>query len=564
VNIFGTAGRNRIHIVSGIVLATFVTGHFSNHALGLVSIDAMEVTRHSLNLVWRSWPGTILLYGALLLHFTMALDALYRRQSLNMPASEAIKIFFGLSLPLLLVFHVVGTRVAFSLSGHDKTYPEVVYALWSSPLLGVRQVAALIVAWTHGCLGMWFWLRGRPWFERFAAFFHMAAVVIPVLALLGFYSSARVVMHMDPPPIPEFNAATSGERLWEIQRALYIGFVVLIGGVLLAKIVPRKGLIHIRYHGGRVAAVTPGFSVLEASRSVGIPHASICGGRGRCSTCRIRIVDGGDNQPPPTEREKLTLASIGAPKDVRLACQLRPDHDLTVMPLIDAASLAGAGRLQPDASFSTGLERQVVALFCDIRGFTQLSEQKLPYDVVFLLNRYFALVGEAVESAGGVVDKFIGDGAIALFGLNTSFEDASRAALVAAVKVAEGIRLLNRSFRSELDAPLRIAMGLHGGPAIIGRIGYGKANSLTAVGDTINTASRLEGLAKQHDAELAVSALLVEKAGFSFEGQERQNLAIRGRSATLETWIIGRVADIAPQVENRQPADMLAAERRPV
>lgn len=555
VRIVNSATRNRVQLASGIVLAAFIVSHFGNHALGLVSIDAMEAARHVFSAIWRSWPGTVLLYGALLTHFALALDSLNRRHSLRMPASEAIKIVLGLSLPFLLVFHVVGTRVAFTLTGHEKTYPEIVYALWSSPTLRTLQSVALIVAWTHGCLGMWFWLRGRRWFERFAPFFHMAAIVVPVLALLGFYAAARDVMDWDPPPIPAFDALANPRTLWIIQQALYAGFVLLIGGTLAIKALPQRGRIRIRYPGGKVVSVAPGFSVLEASRSAGIPHVSICVGRGRCSTCRVQVLQGGENLPPPGERERTTLESIAAPRDVRLACQLRPNHDVTVLPLVDAGGLVTDGRLRPDAAFSTGQERQVVALFCDLRGFTQLSEQKLPYDVVFLLNRYFAVVGGAVESSGGVVDKFIGDGAISLFGLVTPFGEACRQALATAVKLAAGIEELNRSFSAELDVPLRIAMGLHGGPAIIGRIGHGKATQLTAVGDTINTASRLEGLAKQHDVELAVSAEIVEQAGFSFAGQERQSLAIRGRAASLETWIIPKAAAIEPYLsqQSRQP-----------
>jgi adenylate cyclase len=406
---------------------------------------------------------------------------------------------------------------------------------------------------------MWFWLRGRPWFERATPFFHMLAIVIPLLALLGFYTSARVVSHMAPPHGQPVAASANPRELATIQLMLYSVFSGLIGLTLLVKILPKKGSIRIRYPGDKVVTVGPGFSVLEASRSAGIPHVSICGGRGRCSTCRVQILQGAENQPPPGERERTTLDSIGAPRDVRLACQLRPNHDLTVLPLVDAEGLSQVNLLQPDTNSATGQERQVIALFCDLRGFTQLSEQKLPYDVVFLLNRYFAMVGEAVESSGGVVDKFIGDGAIALFGLQTSFQQASRQALTASVRLAAGIQTLNQSFSAELDAPLRIAMGLHGGPAIVGRIGYGRATSLTAVGDTINTASRLEGLAKLHDVELAVSADVVEQAGFSFAGQERQELAIRGRAATLETWIIRKAADIEPFLaQSALPEDVKA------
>lgn len=553
MSIINSATRNRLHLASGLVLATFILMHFSNHALGLVSVETMEAARHGFSAIWRSWPGTILLYGAIVTHFILALDAVNRRHSLHMPVGEALKILFGVSLPFLLIYHVVGTRVAFTLTGHEKTYPEIVYALWTSPSLLTVQTLALVLAWTHGCLGMWFWLRGRGWYERYAPFFHMGAIIIPVLALLGFYVTAQDVVDWDPAPIPDADAVANPRTLWMIQQALYAAFAVLIGGTLLIKLLPRRNRIRIRYPGGKTVPVAPGSSVLEASRSAGVPHLSICGGRGRCSTCRVQILQGLEDLPPPGERERMTLDSIAAPKDVRLACQLRPDHDVTVLPLVEAAGIVTDRRLQPVTPFATGQERQVVALFCDLRGFTQLSEQKLPYDVVFLLNRYFAMVGEAIESSGGVVDKFIGDGAISLFGIAAPYNDACRQALTATVKLAAGIEALSQSFAAELDAPLRIAMGLHGGPAIIGRIGHGKATSLTAIGDTINTASRLEGLAKQHDVELAVSAEIVAQAGFAFKSQQKQELSIRGRAATLETWIIPRAAAIQPYLQ-KQPA----------
>lgn len=90
-----------MHLVSGAILGTFVLAHFFNHSLGLISIEAMETARRGFNLIWHSLPGTVLLYGALLLHFVMALESIYRRQTLRMPAREALKIVFGLSLPFL-------------------------------------------------------------------------------------------------------------------------------------------------------------------------------------------------------------------------------------------------------------------------------------------------------------------------------------------------------------------------------------------------------------------------------------------------------------------------------
>jgi adenylate cyclase len=550
LKIVNSATRAKAQFMSGMVLAAFILGHFSNHALGLVSVEAMEAMRGQFNVVWRSWPGTVFLYGALFAHFGLALDALNRRRSLRMPASEAVKIATGIGLPFLILGHVVNTRVDFALSGYDKGYPEVLRALWSSTSGTIMQSIALAVAWAHGCLGIWFWLRGRSWYQRAAPLFHMLAIIIPVLALFGFYSAARTVEAVYLTHSRPLSAALDPELLAGIRLALYTGMLTLVGGTLLLKVIPRPGRISIRYPSGQTVSVIPGVSILEASRSAGIPHVSICGGRGRCSTCRVEIVHGVANRPEPDERERATLKSIRAPENVRLACQFRPHHDIAVLPLVEADGLAPMTR--PAQNTASGHERLVAALFCDLRGFTQLTEQKLPYDIVFLLNRYFTVVGEAVESSGGTIDKFIGDGAVALFGLETSFQQACQQALTAAVRLAKGIEALDRSFGIELGSPLKIAIGLHAGPAIIGKIGFGKATTLTAIGDTMNAASRLEGLAKEHNVELAVSADLVREAGYSFDGHERRELTIRGRAATLETWIIPRAAEIERALDASQ------------
>ena len=536
-----TTIKSRVHIISGLVLAVFIASHFANHALGIVSIDLMERGRHGFSLVWRSWPGTILLYGALLAHFLLALEALWRRGSLRMPLAEALKIGLGLALPVLIAEHVIATRLDYTITGFVRGYPEVLRAISVTTPTVIQYIVAVIVAWAHGCLGLWFWLRGRAWFQRYAPVFHMLAVVLPILALTGMFSGIRWALAMPRPPYDP--SSLTSATIYEIRNDFFIGFALIIGIIVLLKILPNKHRVRIRYPGGKVVAVDPGTSVLEASRSAGIPHVSVCGGRGRCSTCRVKVLDGLDGQPEAEGRELATLRSISAARDVRLACQLRPSHDLTVAPLVDAGSVPQIVRPAQDSA--AGQERMVAALFCDLRGFTQLSERKLPYDVVFLLNRYFATVGEAVQGAGGSVDKFIGDGAIALFGLETDLPQACRQALQAAVKLGEGIEELNASFRSELDTPLRIAIGLHAGPAIVGQMGHGKVSSLTAIGDTINTASRLEGLAKQRNVQLAVSADVVKIAGIALADHESEEIEIRGREARLETWIVPDVSDLA-------------------
>lgn len=188
-------------------------------------------------------------------------------------------------------------------------------------------------------------------------------------------------------------------------------------------------------------------------------HVSVCGGRGRCSTCRVRVIEGLVGQPAPEAAELATLSRIGAPENVRLACQFRPTHNVTVVPILDTDSLGIKTQLARQNG--GGRERRVAVLFCDLRDFTRIAEHKLPYDTVFLLNSYFEMVGEAVEGSGGVIDKFIGDGALAIFGLKTPLPEACRQALTAAARLSDGIRALNLTFEDELEQPLRLAIGLH-------------------------------------------------------------------------------------------------------
>ncbi|WP_424540322.1 2Fe-2S iron-sulfur cluster-binding protein, partial [Sinorhizobium medicae] len=146
---------------------------------------------------------------------------------------------------------------------------------------------------------------------------------------------------------------------------------------------PARGRIRIRYPDGRVAAVSLGFSVLEASRAAGIPHVSVCGGRGRCSTCRVRITQGLENQPAPEAAELATLTRIGAPENIRLACQFRPVHNVSVVPILNTDSIGV--KTQIARQNAGGRERRVAVLFCDLRDFTRIAEHRLPYDTVFLL-----------------------------------------------------------------------------------------------------------------------------------------------------------------------------------
>jgi adenylate cyclase len=241
----------------------------------------------------------------------------------------------------------------------------------------------------------------------------------------------------------------------------------------------------------------------------------------------VRIVQGVAFLPQSAPEEARVLRRLGAPPNVRLACQLRPTHPLSVVPLLPATESEGNGAAIEGAA--TEQEREIAILFADLRGFTRIAEHKLPYDVVFLLNRYFEVIGSAVERCGGVVNQFTGDGVMALFGVRTEIDEACRQALAAAGNMVSDLEELSRTLREELDAPLQMGIGIHAGPAVVGRMGRGVALYLTAVGDTVHVASRLQDLTKEYGCQLIISEPVARRAGLDVSRFPRHELTVRNR-----------------------------------
>ncbi|EJK86480.1 adenylate/guanylate cyclase domain-containing protein [Rhizobium sp. AP16] len=549
----------KFRLGSGLVIFSFVIMHLANHSLGLISLSAATEAQHWFMVVWRNPVGTVLFYGALIVHILLVLRMLYKRRTLVMPAGEAFQIVTGLLVPLLLIDHIIATRVVHEIYGYHDNYRAIVRGLWvTSPLNGVRQSIVLLIVWLHGCIGIHFWLRYRAWYTAIAPVMLSFAITLPVLALLGFAAMGKTVSHeaaqdderglrggyySDMRSLGEAGSMPGSQvsiTLWPYRAGFYGAFSMSILGLFAfrthRRLRERQHQVAIRYAGGEIVHAPRGFTVLEASRLGGIPHYSVCGGKGQCSTCRVQIIEGADNLPPPEGLEQKTLNRIGATPDVRLACQLRPTGNISVVPLLTPMAETAIPVYSQTAS--PGREREIVVFFCDLRHFTALTESRLPFDIVFLLNRYFAIVGRIVEENGGRMDKFIGDGAMALFGLRTTPKEANRQALKAAAEIVREIDKLSAELADDLAAPLEIAIGLHTGSAVVGSMGYGNVKNVTAIGDTVNVASRLESVAKEFNRTLVFSEPVAGLSGVDIAGIESREIAVRGRGEPLRVYIV--------------------------
>lgn len=543
------SGVRRIRLYSGLTLFAFVTTHLLNHALGLISLQAMEAGRWLFIAVWRNPVGSTLLLAAVLVHLGLAFWAIYLRRHLRMPLWQAVQLALGLFIPMVLVNHAVFTRAAAQAYDYQDSYTMLVLLFWHlRPELGVWQSVLLIAAWVHGCIGIHYALRMRPTYHRLAMVLYTLAILVPVLALLGFVQAGRYVAirAADPDWLRQtladalVPATLELAALAQTRDAILITLAVLLGLTLLARALRQwhesGRSVRIRYPDQRMVSVPKGFTVLEASRQAGIAHAAVCGGRGRCSTCRVRVDAPDGALPEPSADETRVLARVGAPANVRLACQLRPQQDIRVTPLMPP-SIAPALALTPGQVIA-GEERDVCVLFADLRGFTSLSERRLPYDVVFLLNRYFDAVGAAIEANAGVANQFTGDGVMALFGLQSGLAEGARDALRAAAAMQLAIENLSADLHEELAEPLRLGIGIHCGSTVVGHMGRGLATYLTAVGDVVNTASRLQDLTKQFQCQLVVSDPLARHAGLDVRGLRHEEITVRNRARAIGVVII--------------------------
>src|SRR6185503_18655619 len=243
-------------------------------------------------------------------------------------------------------------------------------------------------------------------------------------------------------------------------------------------------------------------------------------------------------------------ARVGtADPSIRLACQLRPNADLSFFQLFMPHMLSANAHASSPARI--GQERYLVSLFVDMRGSTQLAEKRLPFDTVFIVNRFLGAVSQAVIESGGRPNQFVGDGMLALFGLAAGRQQACRQALRAAAMIGANIDELNKFLEHDLREPIRFGIGINGGEVIVGDIGYRDHMVFTALGDAVNVAARLQDMTKALSCEVVVSDEVRANANVSADALPQHDVDIRGRN---EPMIVRTVADarVLPALVNEE------------
>jgi adenylate cyclase len=303
----------------------------------------------------------------------------------------------------------------------------------------------------------------------------------------------------------------------------------------------------------RDVEASAGDTILQAALRAGIRLTHACGSNARCSTCRVAILEGLDNCTPRNEAEQAIAEHLQFKPMIRLACQTQVVGPMSARRLVldDEDEEMAVESMSDPAAEAAGEERHVAILFVDIRGFTAFAERLLPYDVIHALNRYYHQIGRNVQRHGGVIDNYMGDGILTVFGLEETERVVSRA-LQAGLDILQAAEDMKPYFQALHGRSFDIGIGLHYGAVIVGSIGWGDYKRRTIVGDAVNFASRVEAANKTVGTNFLISEDAYSRAGHEVEVNQCPPWEIRGKTGVYQLYeVVGAKAH--PLVDGSSP-----------
>jgi len=271
-------------------------------------------------------------------------------------------------------------------------------------------------------------------------------------------------------------------------------------------------------------------NLLDKATEAGVSIAHLCGGRGLCSTCRVRIIEGEESLTERTTKESAMADRLEFPDEIRLACQTEVKGSVKLWRLVldnvdlEMASQLGGGHFVGPV----GREVEATVMFIDVAGFTTMSENLPPYDIVHILNRFFTRAGAAVGRHGGHIDNYMGDGLLAVFGIRGE-SGHCLATIKAGLEILEAAASMSKYLSLIYSHPFEVRVGIGLGDVIFGLMGDEASARETVIGDVVNTASRLEAANKKTGTTMLVTEAVHARTEASVEYGRSFDLELPGK-----------------------------------
>lgn len=248
-------------------------------------------------------------------------------------------------------------------------------------------------------------------------------------------------------------------------------------------------------------------TILMATLSARINHAHACGGRAKCSTCRVSVLEGLDNCTPRNKAEEKMAKKLNFPPDIRLACQTRISGDVLIRRMVgDRMDLdIILEQFYEDPGKALGTQEKVTIVFVDIVNYTLLTENFPPYDIVHVLNRYYRIMNAIIEKHKGFISDVAGDGILAVFGTENKRANSVLNAIHAVHSMNKKLKVFNKYLHENFNVKFGIRAGIHYGKVIMGPFDTGSMKKISVIGDNVNYASRIETANKEFGTTLLLS-----------------------------------------------------------
>lgn len=286
-----------------------------------------------------------------------------------------------------------------------------------------------------------------------------------------------------------------------------------------------------------------GETILEATLKQGIQHAHACGGKAKCSTCRIYIDKGLENVNPRNKKEQDLAKDLKFSPEIRLACQTTVCGPVKarrlVMDEIDQNLIFSNGNSLESKSLGEVVDASV--LFVDIADYTAFSERTPAYDVVHVLNRYFYIAGNIIKKHNGRIVDYYGDGFLAIFGLDRQ-PDHAKNVINAGFELQKAVKQFDTEIHDLVNSEFKIRLGAHTGNIIWGTIGIEGMQKEAAIGDTVNFASRIEQANKTLNTDFLISESMYKKFKKWCTINGEYDIELKGKSGSHKVYSLEYVS----------------------
>jgi len=282
----------------------------------------------------------------------------------------------------------------------------------------------------------------------------------------------------------------------------------------------------------KIIYASPDSTILEAMLKAKINHTHVCGGNARCTTCRIYIMDGLSNCLPRNEKEKQLAENLGFPQDIRLACQTKISGNIAIRrAVVDDLDIEIVLKQFGDApGTKLGQEKDLAILFTDIVNYTEFAEALPAYDVVHVLNRYYQTMNGIIVQHKGIISDVAGDGILALFGAIGDSKNPVLDAIHAVRAMNAALTQFNGYLNQMYDWSFGIRAGINFGKVIVGNFNTGMMSKISAIGDAVNLASRIETANKDFGTKLLISQRANEEIKGVVETHKMYRATLKGKS----------------------------------